>query len=114
MKLIDASDIGFLRVDTQKGEVYFEGDKERYRIPVTAITSCEIESFVIGQGSHGATTVYRVVVQANHSSGFWEAPFAQAGGSGKFRRKARLKWAQDLQRQIYSVMPAARATTGAV
>jgi hypothetical protein len=114
MKLIDASDIGFLRVDTQKGDVYFEGDKEVYRIPGAAITSCEIESFVIGQGSHGATTVFRVVVQANHSSGFWEAPFAQTGSSGKFRRKARLKWAQDLQRQIYSVKPAARAVTGAV
>jgi hypothetical protein len=112
MKLIDASDIGFLRVDTQKGEVYFEGDKEVYRIPGAAITSCEIESFVIGQGSHGATTVFRVVVQANHPSGFWEAPFAQVGNSGKFRRKARLNWAQHLQRQIYSVKPAAPVPAG--
>ncbi|HWF18542.1 MAG TPA: hypothetical protein VG754_04715, partial [Verrucomicrobiae bacterium] len=70
LKLIDATDIGFLRVDKQRGELLFEGDKENYRVPAAAITSCEIETFIQGQGSHGATTLYRVVLQANHPSGF--------------------------------------------
>jgi hypothetical protein len=114
MKLVDASDIGFLRVDAQKGDIYFEGDKEVYRIPGAAITSCEIESFLMGQGSHGATTVFRVVVQANHPSGFWEAPFAQVGSSGKLRRKARSEWAQNLRQRINSVKPAVPAAAGVV
>jgi len=79
LKLDDASDLGFLRVDPQKRELLFEGDNEQYRVPGAAITSCEIEVFVSGQGTHGATTLYRVVLQANHPSGFWEVPIAQRG-----------------------------------
>jgi hypothetical protein len=104
LKLIDATDVGFLRVDKQRGELLFEGDKECYRIPAAAITSCEIETFIQGQGSHGATTLYRVVLQANHPSGFWEAPFAQCGNSGKYRRKSREKWALALQGEIRELM----------
>ncbi len=105
MKLIDASDIGFLRVDPQRNELLFEGDKEFYRIPATAITSCDIEIFISGEGTHGATKLYRVVLQANHPSGiFWEAPFAQRGNSGKFKAKTREKWARELQQKICGLM----------
>jgi len=107
LKLDDASDIGFLRADPGRCELLFEGDKECYRIPGAAITSCEIETFISGEGTHGATKLFRVVVQANHSSGFWEVPFAQRGNTGKFRTKKREKWARELQAQIRGLMPPA-------
>ena len=101
LKLLDCTDIGFLRADPQRHELLFEGDKECYRIPADAIVSCDVELFVAGEGSHGATKLYRVVLQLNHASGnFLEIPFAQRGNSGKLRAKTRLKWAQDLQQSI--------------
>jgi hypothetical protein len=109
LKLIDAADMGFLRLDMQQGELLFEGDKEYYRIPAAAITSCDVEIFVQGEGTHGATTLYRVVLQANHPSRFLEVPFAQSGNSGKFRRKSREKWALELQGQIRALCAQAKA-----
>jgi len=107
LKLIDASDMGFLRVDSKRSELLFEGDRECYRIPGAAITSCEIELFISGEGTHGATKLYRVVLHVNHPSGnFWEVPVAQRGNSGKFRAKTRAKWARELQEQIRGVMSA--------
>lgn len=104
LKLEDASDIGFLRVDKQRGEVLFEGDKEYYRIPAAAVTSCEVERFVSGEGTHGATTLYRLVLQANVPGGFWEAPIAPRGGVGKFRAKKREKWAREMRQAIQEIM----------
>jgi hypothetical protein len=101
LKLLDPTDIGFLRADMQRRELLFEGDKECYRIPADAIVSCDIELFVAGDGTHGATRLYRVVLQLNQTSGnLLEIPFAQRGNSGKLRTKVRLKWAQELERQI--------------
>jgi hypothetical protein len=114
IKLDDASDIGFLRVDREHGELLFEGDNECYRIRGEAIVSCDIEIFISGQGSHAATKLYRVVLQVNHSSGLRELPIAQRGNSGKFRAKNREKWARQLQREIQGLMGASAATPGAV
>lgn len=104
LKLEDAGDIGFLRVDKERGEVLFEGDKEYYRISAAAITSCEVERFVAGEGTHGATTFYRLVLQANVPAGFWEAPIAPRGGAGKFRAKKREKWAREMRQAIQEIM----------
>jgi hypothetical protein len=109
MKLDDASDVGFMRIDEKDGRILFEGDSEDYRIPVASITSCEVECFVQGQGTHGATAYYRLVLAANHPSGFWEAPFAPRGGSGKFRARKRKKWAEEMDRRIKALMQQAKA-----
>jgi hypothetical protein len=107
LKLFDASDIGFLSVDAQRNELLFEGDKECYRIPGAAITSCEVEVFIAAQGTHGATKLYRVVLQVNRASGtFWEVPIAEYANSGKFRAKVREKWGRELQAEIRSLMSA--------
>jgi hypothetical protein len=106
VKLDDASDIGFLRVDREHGELLFEGDNECYRIRGEAIVSCDVELFISGQGSHGATKLYRVVLQVNDPSGIKEIPIAQRGNVGKYRAKKRAKWAQDLQQEIQGLMGA--------
>jgi hypothetical protein len=107
MKLEDASDIGFLRVNSERGELLFEGDKEYYRIPGAAISCCEVETFIAGAGTEGSMTLFRVVVQTNVSSGPLEIPFAQRGNSGKFRSKNRKLWAVALQQQILTIVPQA-------
>jgi hypothetical protein len=41
--LDNAEDQGFLCVDQERRQLLFEGDKNRYRIPVEAVLSCEVE-----------------------------------------------------------------------
>jgi hypothetical protein len=100
MNLESASDIGFLRLDKERREILFEGDKEYWRIPAAAITSCEIEMFVEGQGSHAATKLFYTVLRARHPGGFWEAPVRQRGGIGMMGAGKRRRWAEGLRRDI--------------
>jgi hypothetical protein len=41
----NATDVGFLAIDLQKGFLFYEGDNERYRIPAKAIVKCEQDSY---------------------------------------------------------------------
>jgi hypothetical protein len=43
--LENATDVGFLAIDFQKGFLLFEGDNECYRIPAKAIVKCEQDSY---------------------------------------------------------------------
>jgi len=95
-----ASDIGFLKVDRARGEILFEGDKERWRIPATAITHCEVEFFVEGQGTAGATKIFFTVLRAKHPTGFWEAPVRERTGAGLFRSGYRQRSAMRLSGMI--------------
>ena len=70
LSLETARDAGFLRVDKARREVLFEGDRERWRIPAAAITYCEMEFFVEGQGSHAARKVFYTVLRARHPTEF--------------------------------------------
>jgi hypothetical protein len=89
--LDNASDIGLLRVDADRREIRFEGDRERWRIPVTALTHCAVEHYVHGQGT-GAIKMFYVVLRAAHPGGFWEAPVrpreAVGLASGRRRKQA--------------------------
>jgi hypothetical protein len=109
MMLSDATDAGFLCVDRARREILFEGDREYYRVPAEAIVSCEVESYVTGEGGHGATPIYMVVLRAQDATGVWEAPFMQKSSVGKAVRKKREKWARDLQTKIQSVCGGATA-----
>jgi hypothetical protein len=100
LKLESASDVGFLRMDKERREILFEGDKEYWRIPASAVTSCEVEVFVEGQGSHAATKIYYTVLRAQHPDGFWEAPLRKRGGTGIFAAGKRRRWTENLRREI--------------
>jgi hypothetical protein len=70
-----ATDIGFVKVDPRTGAMLFEGDRERYRIPVRALQSAEIATFIVGQGTAGAITYHAVVLRGQTSDGsLWETP----------------------------------------
>ena len=86
MMLDNAGDIGLLVVDRSRREIRFEGDKERWRIPTAAISSCQFEEFVQRQGD-AKTRIFYVVLQANYRDGFWEAPIRPRGNLGFFSGK---------------------------
>lgn len=93
MMLDNASDLGLMVVDQRRREIRFEGDKERWRIPAAAITYCGFEVHVQRNGNH-TTKIFYAVIQANHRSGFWEAPLRPRGATGLFsgkRKKATKK-----------------------
>jgi hypothetical protein len=110
LMLDNASDVGLMVVDEQKREIRFEGDKERWRIPASAITYCEFEVFVQQQG-HVKSRLYYAVVRANHRDGFWEAPIRPRGKLGIFsgrRKKATRQLFEAIQkiRGVAQVAPA--------
>lgn len=103
-----ARDVGFLRLDKAGREILFEGDKERWRIPAAAITYCEVEFFVEGQGTHGATKIFYTVLRARHPGEFWEAPICERGSTGIFQSGRRKKAALRLCEAIREIQGAAR------
>lgn len=110
MMLENASDVGFLIVDTQRREIRFEGDRERYRIPANALYSCELEkSFHTSTAQIKAPGRWLAVVRAAGRNGPWEAPFFPRLIDGPLRAKRRLQAIEELQKKIQSLIPAQRA-----
>src|SRR5262249_32102768 len=73
-----ADDIGLLVLDTQRRELRFEGDRERYRIPVGCVESCRVE-MVFGSGA-GRSDDYAAVLHARVAGRPWEAPLCPLVG----------------------------------
>ena len=112
MMLETASDVGFLTLDKPRGLVLFEGDKECYRIPVQAIVSCAMEIFVQGEGTHGATRYYYVVIRANHPTQFWEAPIRIRAGTKLFSRRKQRQMTEQLWKDINDLLANRSQTQG--
>jgi hypothetical protein len=96
-----STDRGFLLVDQVQRGLVFEGLRERYRIPATAILSCEIESMIAG------SSLYAVVLRGydEKSQSEWEIPFRVGlRGWTKSRGNLRLARAEELQEQIESLV----------
>ena len=109
MMLQNAADIGFLTVDVHRGEIRFEGDKERYRVPAGALRSCTLEkSLLTAAARPDAPGIWLVVIRAYGESGIWEAPVAlRLNGSAIYRTKKRKKAAEALLAKIKALLPAA-------
>jgi hypothetical protein len=102
MMFENATDLGFLAVDSRRREIRFEGDRERYRIPAEAIISCELEkSTLVSNASPDAPGVWLAVIRAWGPSGVWEAPIAPRLANslllgGKIRKQAAEKVQADI------------------
>lgn len=69
-----SSDYGFLRIDRARKTLFFEGNKFRWTIPTTAITTCRIEESIVGsEADQNAERRYFVVIAAPHNGDTWEA-----------------------------------------
>jgi hypothetical protein len=87
-------DFGFLQINKGRRFLKFEGDKNRWDIPVTALTKCRIEEAHVGsEGNQNAEKRYYVVIALDRDGEPWEAGMintrTQLGNDGKEQRYAR-------------------------
>jgi hypothetical protein len=104
--IVKSVDFGFLRVDLRDRVLKFEGNKNRWDIPATALTTCRIEEAKVGsEGSQNAEIRYYVVIAVNHNGEPWEAGMihtrTELGNDGKEQRYAR---AQALFQRVSEVV----------
>jgi membrane protein YdbS with pleckstrin-like domain len=97
-----SSEFGFLRIDGPTRSLRFEGNKNRWEIPIGALTAGRIEEAHVGsEGNPDAEKRYYVVISCDHAGEPWEAGMTQTrielGNDGKDARYAR---AQGLMRAI--------------
>jgi hypothetical protein len=102
----NAADIGFLRVDTARREILFEGDNQRCRIPAVAVLSCELEkSLYTAAARPDSPGLWVVVIRASTPDGVWEAPVMPRLFKRRVTPKRRLQVAQDLRKAIQAILP---------
>jgi hypothetical protein len=108
MMMENASDIGFLELDRSRRQLIFEGDRERYWIPVESILSVKHEFWaesVQHQLQSSPTLHHLVVVRAATADGPKEFCFARRQNEFKRRTaKRRLAEAQELEVKIRELM----------
>jgi hypothetical protein len=73
-KLGPASDIGFFRINREKSELQFEGDAKRYRVPFSAVQSCEVEAIRLSSDQWGTDQYFATVLKVNTANGSREIP----------------------------------------
>jgi hypothetical protein len=104
--LENATDLGFLKADEAAGCLLYEGDAERWRIPVASILSCEVEGFVVGEGAQGGQPFFVAVLRADMGGQVWEAPFTRRhvyrGRRGAKQRQAETLALREL---VHKLMP---------
>ena len=103
----EQKDCGLLTVDTARREIRFEGDNERYCIPVDALLSCDVEKSVFTSNAKPTAPGYfMVVLRVQTDSGIWEAPLAPSAATSIFNSKSRQRAAEALQAKIKALSPA--------
>ncbi|MCB9855765.1 MAG: hypothetical protein H6818_08755 [Phycisphaerales bacterium] len=73
IKPVEKKVAGLLRIDRQRGEILFEGDSRRIRIPIQAVSGCEADAITNADGS---VQDYVVIVRANDGTREVELPFS--------------------------------------
>lgn len=98
----NADDVGFLLLDSARGVILFEGDRERWMIPRESVVSCELEAFDVGPNDPNVGPVFWLVaLKANVGGVVWEAPIAPRPVElAKHTPASRRLRAEELQRQI--------------
>ena len=104
-----SADFGFLQVNRRRRAIVFEGDKERWTIPLTALTVARIEEAAVGQeGAEPSEIRYFVVVGTERDGKPWEIglsrPRTQWGSDGAEPRKARARQLFDELRTAISLV----------
>jgi hypothetical protein len=68
-----SADFGFLQVNRRLSAIVFEGDKERWMIPLTALTAVRVEEAQVGkEGSENPEIRYFVVIGTYRDGSPWE------------------------------------------
>ena len=74
---ITEDDFGFLQIDRQQRRLRFEGNRNRWTLPFSALTACRIEESIVGsEGNENAERRYYVVLAAQQEEDEeWEYGF---------------------------------------
>jgi hypothetical protein len=91
-----SADFGFLQVNRRRRAIVFEGDIERWTIPLTALTVARIEEAAVGQeGAEPSEIRYFVVIGTDRDGTAWEIglsrPRTAWGSDGPEPRKERTR-----------------------
>jgi hypothetical protein len=71
--LMKEADFGFLQFNRRKRALVFEGNKERWTIPVTALTALRVEEAGVGtEGAEPTEIRYFVVIGTHRDGEMWE------------------------------------------
>jgi hypothetical protein len=94
--LFKSLDSGFLQVDAPRRMLRFEGEKNRWEIPASALTSCRIEHCHVGsEANQNAEQRFLVAIAAQQNGEPWEVglmPTRTAiGSNGIDQRSAHAK-----------------------
>jgi hypothetical protein len=112
MMMENASDIGFLELDRARRELIFEGDRERYWIPVESILEVKHEFWAVStqhQLQSSPTLNHVVVVRAMTADGPWETWFYRRHNGFRPRTaKRRLADALAVESKIRQLMESVR------
>ncbi|MEZ6051303.1 MAG: hypothetical protein R3C02_07965 [Planctomycetaceae bacterium] len=102
----NAEDFGFLRVDRPQSRLLFEGNKTRWQVPLSALTTCRIEEASVGkEGNSNPEKRYFVVLAAPHNGDAWEAGMKYTRTDiGNDTAEARYRRAQLLFAQLAEVL----------
>jgi hypothetical protein len=74
------SDTGLLKVDALSRAILFEGDLERWRVPISSLRSVAVESYRPAghvEGQEGGERYFVTVIRANVNGESWEAPVSK-------------------------------------
>ena len=75
--LENADELGFMRLDEERGLILFEGDRERWMIPRESVVSYELDAFDIGPSDASVGPAFwLVVLKVNADGRVWESPLA--------------------------------------
>lgn len=104
-----SADFGFLQVNRRRRAIVFEGDKERWTIPLTALTVARMEEAAVGkEGSEPSEIRYFVVIGTLRDGKPWEIglsrPRTQWGSDGAEPRKSRTRQLFDELRTAISLV----------
>ncbi len=95
-----AADTGFLKLDFERRQILFEGDLERYRIPVAAVESGRVEEVLpFGIQSESDALLF-VILHVRTPAGPRELPFTPRAKLGMRTRRHREDWADDMLRRV--------------
>ena len=67
------ADYGFLQIDRSQSRLQFEGNKNRWALPLSAVAGCRIEESLVGSEASHTEKRYFVVIEARHDGRPWEA-----------------------------------------
>lgn len=114
LKVENAVDIGFLRVDMERKLLLFEGDRQRFKIPARRIQGCSVERMVMSEETMGRIDYFMAVVRVQGPGEAWEAPFFLVSGECLPPEDFRVRGAEAINSAVSRLLSEASAPREAV